>query len=217
MTPDHWRKYPRTLHHPSSPGIQSDDKIATDLSALNGAEVIMTEKMDGENTTLYSDGFHARSLDSISHPARSWLASFHGQIAHMIPQGWRICGENLYARHAIGYDNLPGFFMAFSVWTDQDHCLDVDTAQTLLDELHIPAVRQLYRGPYSEAALTHEIRDLDPSRQEGIVIRTAASFPFQDFGRNVIKWVRAGHVQSADHWRFSQIVPNGLNDEGGTI
>ena len=43
MTPR--RKHPRTPHHPLSPGVGSDDKVATDLSRLG--EVVMTEKMDG--------------------------------------------------------------------------------------------------------------------------------------------------------------------------
>lgn len=35
--------------------------------------VVITEKMDGENTTLYRDGLHARSLDSRHHPSRNWV------------------------------------------------------------------------------------------------------------------------------------------------
>ncbi|MGC5412734.1 RNA ligase family protein, partial [Streptomyces sp. DT225] len=56
--------YPRTPHLPWSPGATSDDVRMTDLAALAGTEVVVTEKLDGENTTLYADGLHARSLDS---------------------------------------------------------------------------------------------------------------------------------------------------------
>lgn len=53
--------YPRTAHLPWSPGATSDDVRIADLSGLTGREVVVTEKLDGENTTLYADGLHARS------------------------------------------------------------------------------------------------------------------------------------------------------------
>ena len=65
------KKYGRTYHLPQSPGVTSDDKVLRDLSVLAAAEeVIFTEKMDGENTTIYNDGCHARSPDSGYHPSR---------------------------------------------------------------------------------------------------------------------------------------------------
>jgi hypothetical protein len=94
-------KYPRTLHLPWSPGATSDDRIHTNLSGFEGEEVVITEKMDGENTSLYRDYYHARSLDSNSHPSQSWARQFHAQISWNIPEGWRVCAENLYARHSI--------------------------------------------------------------------------------------------------------------------
>jgi hypothetical protein len=60
-------KYPRTPHLPWSPGIGDDDRILDDLSSLQGEPVIITVKMDGENTTLARDYIHARSTDS-GHP-----------------------------------------------------------------------------------------------------------------------------------------------------
>lgn len=42
-------KYPRTYHLSSSPGKTSDDKVISDMSEFEGKEVVVTEKMDGEN------------------------------------------------------------------------------------------------------------------------------------------------------------------------
>lgn len=36
--------------------------------------------------------------------------------------------------------------------------------------------------------------------REGVVIRLAQGFPAAEFGRNVCKSVRQGHVQSDEHW-----------------
>jgi hypothetical protein len=36
--------------------------------------------------------------------------------------------------------------------------------------------------------------------REGFVVRTEASFMEDDFGQNVLKYVRANHVQTDEHW-----------------
>ena len=79
--------------------------------------------MDGENTSLYQNAYHARSVESRGHPSRSRVKSFHAQIQGDIPSGWRICGENLYATHSIKYENLKSYFLGFSVWNEQNMCL----------------------------------------------------------------------------------------------
>lgn len=203
-------KYPRTLHHPSSPGVQSDDKIAGDLSAFEGEGVVITEKMDGENTTLYSDGFHARSLDSGYHASRDWVARLQGEIGHQIPVGWRICAENVYARHAIAYEALPSYVLAFSVWDETNRCLGWDETLEWLELLGLTPVPVLYRGSYAPDVLPDVAQTLDPDRQEGAVMRLARSFAYGDFARSVVKWVRAGHVQTETHWSKAVLTTNTL-------
>jgi hypothetical protein len=59
-------KYPRTWHLPDSPNRGADgDHAHADYSTFDGREVVVTEKLDGENTTIYADGHsHARSVSS---------------------------------------------------------------------------------------------------------------------------------------------------------
>lgn len=115
-------RYPRTSHLPWSPGATADDVRLADLGGFVGREVVVTEKRDGENTTLYRDRLHARSLDSAHHPSRAWVKALHGAVSGSIPVGWWVCGENMHARHSLGYDDLASWFYAFSVW-DGDRCL----------------------------------------------------------------------------------------------
>ncbi|MFJ6754941.1 RNA ligase family protein [Streptomyces sp. NPDC091273] len=199
--------YPRTPHLPWSPGASADDVRAVGLAALAGREVVVTEKLDGENTTLYADGLHARSLDSAHHPSRAWVKGLQGRIGPAIPAGWRVCGENLYARHSIPYEDLDSWFYGFSVW-DGEHCLDWDRTVRFLRGLGVPTPRVLWRGTFDERALRR--LKLDTAREEGYVVRTAAGFAREDFGRCVAKWVRGGHVQTGTHWMFAEVVPNGL-------
>ncbi|MFG2752914.1 RNA ligase family protein [Streptomyces xanthophaeus] len=199
--------YPRTPHLPWSPGAASDDVRADGFAGLAGREVVVTEKLDGENTTLYRDGLHARSLDSAHHPSRAWVKGLQGRIGPAIPEGRRVCGENLYARHSLPYGELDSWFYGFSVW-DGEHCLDWDQGVRFLRGLGIPTPPVLWRGTFDERVLRR--LKLDTARQEGYVVRTVAGFTRADFGRCVAKWVRPGHVQTGTHWMFAQVVPNGL-------
>ncbi|MGV9775032.1 RNA ligase family protein [Streptosporangium sp. NPDC003464] len=200
--------YPRTPHLPWSPGASSDDVRIGDLSGLVGQEVVVTEKLDGENTTLYPDGLHARSPDSAHHPSRAWVKALQGRIASSIPCDWRVCGENLYARHSIGYQDLESWFYGFSVW-DGDRCLDWDRTVRFTRRLGIPVPRVLWRGVFDERAL-RALR-LDTSRHEGYVVRAVEGFAREEFARRVAKWVRRGHVRTDTHWMLAPVVVNGLS------
>ncbi|WP_407561339.1 RNA ligase family protein [Streptomyces sp. 184] len=199
--------YPRTPHLPWSPGAAPDDVRAGGLSGLRGREVVVTEKLDGENTTLYADGLHARSLDSAHHPSRAWVKGLQGRIGGEIPRGWRICGENVFARHSIGYDDLESWFYGFSVW-DGDRCLDWDRTVRFLRRRGVPAAPVLWRGEFDERVL-RALR-MDTARQEGYVVRTVEGFGLREFGQRVAKWVRGGHVQTGSHWMHAVVVENGL-------
>ncbi|UUU24362.1 RNA ligase family protein [Streptomyces sp. DSM 40750] len=200
--------YPRTRHLPWSPGATADDLRVTDLSGLRGREVIVTEKLDGENTTLYADGLHARSLDSAHHPSRTWVKALQARVGHAIPEGWRVCGENMFARHSIAYDDLESWFYGFSVWDGDGRCLDWDRTVAFLRGLGIPVPRVLWRGGFDERAL-RALR-LDLGRQEGYVVRVVDGFGAEEFGARVAKWVRAGHVRTDTHWMHAAVVENGL-------
>lgn len=204
------RHYPRTPHLPWSPGVAADDvRVAGPgaFAGLAGREVVVTEKLDGENTTLYADGLHARSLDSAHHPSRAWVKGLQGRIAARIPADRRVCGENLYARHSLAYEELDSWFYGFSVW-DGEHCLDWDGTVRFLRGLGVPTPRVLWRGTFDERALRK--LKVDTARQEGYVVRTVEGFAYEDFGRCVAKWVRGAHVRTDTHWMFAPVVPNGL-------
>jgi hypothetical protein len=198
-------KYPRTYHVPWSPGATSDDRILPyeSLSQWHW-EVVITEKMDGENTTFYSNDLHARSLDYEPHPSRSKIKALHAQIGYNIPKGFRVCCENLTAVHSIKYTNLKSICQVFSIW-DGLTCLNWDDTVMYADLLGLQTVPFLYRGPWDEI-LAKELPDyLNLQKQEGYVVRPASSFQMRDFRRVVGKYVRQGHVITHGHWMRSQL------------
>jgi hypothetical protein len=205
-------RYPRTYHLPWSPGVTDDDRILTDLSAFEGQEVVVTVKMDGEQTTMYTDYIHSRSLEWRGHPSRSWVAHLHGQIGWKIPQGWRVCGENLYAKHSIEYRRLPTYFLLFSIWNEGNVCLSWAETLEWTALLDLQTVPVLYQGIWDEAV----IRDLhtptyNGDEMEGYVVRLADAFPYGAFRRSVGKYVRAGHDRTRPHWFYGQpMMVNGI-------
>jgi len=206
-------KYPRTVHLPSSPGATNDDKIIRNMDAFIGEEIVITEKVDGENTTIYSNGrCHARSIDSRSHESRNWIKQFAASIAHNIPEDWRICGENLYAQHTLPYNDLLSYFYGFSVWDEKNDCISWDNTTYVFGEVGVIAVPVLYRGPFQMSLVTEIINELDLTTQEGIVMRVSRRFPFSEFSKRVAKWVRKDHVMTDVHWMHKEVTPNKLRN-----
>lgn len=203
-------KYPRTRHVHWSRSVGDDDKVHPTLAQFEGREIVVTEKMDGENTSMYRDHYHARSLDSRNHPSRNAVKAIWGSIRYLIPEGYRICGENLYAEHSIRYTDLDSYFYGFSIWNDENVALSWDDTLAKFKEWGITPVRELYRGPFNEKILMDLLKDADLNRIEGWVMRVVDKIPYEEFGNLVGKFVRTGHVQTDEHWMTKAIVPNQL-------
>lgn len=200
-----WVKYPRTHHLPLSPGMHADDRIIEDTSVLEANEVVATIKMDGENTTLYQKHIHARSIDSSDHISRHWAKNLWSQMAHDIPEGWRICGENLWATHSIKYEDLESLFLGFSVWNDCNECLGWDDTMEWLELLGLKHVSVLYRGPFDPKAIQQAFDDkCSIETDEGYVVRVVDSFGYGAFRKCVAKWVRPEHIKTTKHWFLGQ-------------
>jgi hypothetical protein len=207
------RKYPRTHHLPWSDTIGPDgDHVLNDVSVFAGQEVIVTEMLDGENTTLYASHLHARSRDSRHHPSRDRIKALHAHLAHFIPSGFRISGENCFARHSIAYSALPAHFIIFAVWQGET-CLSWDDTQGFVADLEarsgqrLPLAPLLYRGRWNEK----QVRALQSGfsafggAQEGYVVRLARRFSLDEWHQSIAKYVRPNHVRSGAHWMFAPL------------
>ncbi len=203
-------KYGRTNHLPWSPGIHDDDRVISSLEAFKDKEIIVTEKMDGENTTIYSDYIHARSIDGRHHESRNWVKNFASGWQYQLDDNMRVCGENLFAEHSIRYDELESYFLGFSLWVD-DTRLHWDETLEYFEILGVTPVRVLYRGKFDEDLIKSLYSPNDWDRSEGYVVTTVEGFKQRDFKSHVAKYVRKGHVQtSKHHWATQKIIPNVL-------
>jgi len=207
-----YKKYPKTFHVPWSEGITNDDKVIQNMDWFEGRDVVVTTKMDGENSSLYQDYIHARSIDSRHHPSRDWVKNFWATIRYQIPVGWRICGENMFAQHSIKYDNLQSYFLGFSIWNENNICLSWPKTLSWFGALGIIPVDLLYYGKYNEKDI-HYIGNYEMKHgAEGYVIRPADCFNYDDFNKRVVKCVRKNHVQTDNHWMSGKVIPNGLKN-----
>lgn len=205
-------KYPRTFHFPWSPGATSDDKVLWSTEHFVGRQIVVTEKMDGENTTIHSNGHcHARSLDSKSHPSRAWVRGLAADVGRNLPEGWRVCGENCFAKHSIAYTGLDSYFLAFSIWDDRNVCLAWEDFVEWCDLLGLKHVPVLYRGQWDTLKVYDcytGVSQQGGETQEGYVVRVAEAFEFEKFSTSVAKFVRKDHVQTDEHWLNQPLTPN---------
>jgi hypothetical protein len=200
--------YNRTNHLPYSPGSTNDDRISNSVSTLLGIEIVITEKLDGGNTGMKDEGVYARSHAEFT--TSGWsreVRQLHKvKVEGQLGEGLFLFGENMEGIHSIEYNNLDSYFYIFGL-RDNDNWIpwyQVEEYSYLLD---IPTVPVLFKGVVETEK---ELKDLVDSlvskpselggQREGIVIRNAGSFDNADFKDNVMKWVRAGHVTTTNHW-----------------
>jgi len=203
-------KYPRTYHLPWSDNVNDDDRMMKSLDSFIGKEIVITEKMDGENTNIYSDYLHARSVDGKNHHTRAWVKQFASTFQYDIPKGWRVCGENLFATHSIKYEKLPSFFMGFSIWNEKNVCIDWDSTLEWFSLLGIEPPPVLYRGIWDENIVKGIWDQENWEHSEGYVVRLAEEIPYSDFRFCVGKYVRKDHVSTVKHWMHGQITENNI-------
>ena len=203
-------KYPRTYHFDFSPGATSDDKISDNIDNLVGSEIIISEKLDGSNTAIVKDGVYSRSHSDFTGNAwdiKSW--ELWEKIKGDIDDNVFLFGEGMYGIHSIEYTNLKSYFYMFGI-RDNNIWVPWDKVEEYSYLLDIPTVPVLFRGVIkTKKELIDMVNKLvkEPSSiggiREGVVARSAGMFHNDYFKDNVVKYVRANHVQTDKHWTRS--------------
>lgn len=212
-------KYNRTYHLPYSPGGTSDDKIASSVAGLVGVDIVITEKMDGSNTSLEFDGCFSRSHSGApNHPSFDGLKALHSSIKYQIPKGIQLFGEWCYALHSIAYNELPSYFLMFNVRdVSNSQWASWEEVELWAEEIKVSTVPLLFSGKINSEKELQELVEsfvIQNSKcggiREGVVVRVARSFSDSEFSQCVSKWVRANHVQTTEHWQNQEIIKNKL-------
>ncbi len=199
------QKYGRTYHFPFSPGTTSDDKIQNDWEEILKHELVLTEKLDGENTCLKSTGVYARShIGPTRNPWARNMWPIWERVGHDL-KTLEVFGENLYGVHSIEYDHLEHYFYIFAV-RDEGKWLSWEEVEFYAALLDLPVVPVLGQGKYTEAELISSINEQMECGSsfggdcEGLVVRTSEGFEEEEFRNHVLKYVRKNHVKTDEHW-----------------
>ena len=201
-------KYNRTYHLPWSPGSTNDDRISDNVESLLGTEIVITEKLDGENCGMTDEGVYARSHATFTtSPWSREVRQLHKtKVENMLGDGVFLFGENMEGIHSIEYSNLDSYFYIFGV-RDNEIWIPWEQVEEYSYLLDIPTVPVLFKGVVNSVKeLQQIVEDLvsKPSelggKREGIVVRTTGMFHNDDFVDNVMKWVRKDHVSTDIHW-----------------
>lgn len=204
-------KYPKSMHTPDSPNLQNDDRRIESMDTLWGREVIITEKLDGENTSMHSSKLHARSEDGSHYPWQAVVKGIWGGVSHLIPEHIQICGENMYAKHSIAYNDLSAFYYVFNIIDKKREVfLSVDETLEWCNKLGFQYVPILYRGVLKK---DYKVpwQSAYGSEMEGYVIRTVEEFPVKEYKNLCAKFVRKGHVRTTEFWSKNW-VPNKIKE-----
>ena len=215
-------KYNRTFHFPWSEGATNDDKIAPSIDSLLNVDIIITEKMDGSNTSLEANGCFARThAGPPTHPSFDSLKALHSSIKYKIPNNMQFFGEWCFALHSIANNELPGYFLIFNVrdLTSSDIVwYSWEDVELWAAELEVSTVPVLFKGLVKTKQELQELVEsfmIQPSMcggiREGVVVRVARQFHDFEFSQCVMKCVRANHVDpNNEHWKHKEVVRNKL-------
>lgn len=148
------RKYCRSLHAHISLGTTSDDRFmpAGYVSAFaEMEELVLTEKLDGQNNCFNKRGVFARSHTApTTHPWDKPMRERWELIKNDLNE-LEIFGENMYGIHSIAYKELESYFYVFAV-REGDQWLSWEEVKFYAAMLDFPTV--------PEIEIKHPLKDM---------------------------------------------------------
>ncbi len=136
------KKYCRSLHAQISLGTTSDDRFMPSgyvKAFANMDELVLTEKLDGQNNCFNQYGVFARSHTAPTvHPWDKPLRERWELIKNDLGT-IELFGENMYGIHSIAYEKLESYFYVFAV-REEEVWLSWEEVQFYADLFDFPTV-----------------------------------------------------------------------------
>lgn len=204
-------KYFRTKHTPWSKGATKDDERVDSVDHFIGKELIVSEKLDGENQTwTHKDVFARSHAAQVTHESNVWSKRLHREKHHLIDPELSVYFEYTYAMHSIWYEKMAKEKAYVHIIGVKNDVTGVhwcwDDVIFMATVLELPTVPVLWRGTLSTEKELLALMPGDgksPSAwgefREGEVGRLASEFTDPDL--SIMKSVRPGHVKTDKHWK----------------
>ncbi|KAL1524949.1 hypothetical protein AB1Y20_019825 [Prymnesium parvum] len=224
-------KFPRTHHvlDAGGTGVSRDDLLleGDDLAVFigSGSEVIAEEKVDGANLGFsLTEDYRIQAQNRSHFVCSATHSQFKGLDAWLEEHSWALCqilkpndeilfGEWCFARHSVPYTRLPGYFIAFDIFSKSSRSFcSVDERNRRLDGFDIPIVPMIARGIFN---CREDLLALLESRSayydgyvEGAYLRVDRGLSNAHRG----KIVRPDFIQGiTTHWQSHTLVKNSLS------
>lgn len=178
--------YPRVGHLIPGRGSRDDvDLDATAVAELVNAEVILEEKLDGANVSLWLEGGVVTcalrsgpgAMDRAGQlgPLRAWIAQHDEAVRVVLADYDAVYAEWLLLSHAVRYDRLPSYLVVLDLWRADGFATPDERDRACASAGH-PVPPEVWRGvPSSVAAIEARLGPsaFGPEPMEGLVVRTA--------------------------------------------
>lgn len=176
-------KHPKIYNLVSSPIRKNDgEEIHPHEQFFYDKQIIVFPFQNQEIISIYSDYVHGTYLEEHRNGHLSdEVKQLQYEIGYNIPDGWRICGVLDHE------DN----FQVFTVWNDENVCIDWDDTLEWVDLLDLDEPKTLYEGRFH----TPTVRDLEQKTEltsSGFLIRDKSDFEYPDtfdYAHEMVKWV----------------------------
>lgn len=201
------RRYPRIPHLAPGRGETRDDLVLddVDVEALLGGPVVVEEKLDGANVSVWLDdgrirvatrgGADAQDRGGQLGRLRAWLAPRGDELRRLLADGSTLYAEWLLLTHSIAYDELPDYFVALDLVGPDDDFIGVDDRDGRLLAAGICAPPLLFRGMLRDVdavdALIGRSR-FSTGPAEGVIVRADRPGPLRIAKRIAPGFVRLG-------------------------
>lgn len=152
------RKYCRSLHAHISLGTTSDDRFMPNgyvKAFADMDELVVTEKLDGQNNCFSKHGVFARSHTApTTHPWDKPMRERWELIKDDLGD-LEVFGENMYGIHSVAYKKLESYFYVFAV-REGDYWLSWDEVKDYAAVLDLPTVPEIrVKSPLRAFVATH--------------------------------------------------------------
>ena len=203
-----------------------DDKVlgAEEVKSILSSEVIVEEKMDGANLGIsigYDGALQVQNRGHYLQPPytgqfvrlNQWLELHQDALFDSLSESLIVFGEWCAARHSLGYDELPDWWLAFDVYDrSEQRFWSTERRNALVRQIGASTVPKLHEGHVSVEQLKKwAMEDCSLYRRgtlEGLVIRKEGS----EWLDARAKIVRPDFQQAiSEHWRSRTIEWNQLS------
>jgi ATP-dependent RNA circularization protein (DNA/RNA ligase family) len=208
--------------------IPREDKVLSpaEVEALLATEVVVEEKLDGANLgiSVNPDGklrlqnrgqYLTEPFSGQFKKLTAWLTPRTEELTSMLQGNLILFGEWCAARHSVGYDHLPDWFLVFDVYDRPARRFwSTMRRNELATLLKLSIVPELFKG--KTTLLTLETQFLVKASQfrtgtlEGLVIRQESA----EWVETRAKLVRSDFTQAiGEHWSRRAIELNRLAED----